>query len=102
MCIFPTFAEALPVSWLEAMAMEKAIVASNIGWANEMIEDSKEGFLVHPKNHEEFANRILELINDKVQQEKFGKAARRKVKEKFDYIHVAKLSIEFYKKILGS
>lgn len=101
-CVFPTFAEALPVSWLETMAMEKAIVASNIGWANEMIEDSKEGFLVHPKNHEEFATRILELINDKGEQEKFGKAARIKVKEKFDYIHVAKRSVEFYKKILES
>jgi hypothetical protein len=22
-CVFPTFAEALPVSWIEAMAMEK-------------------------------------------------------------------------------
>ncbi len=39
-CVFPTFAEALPVSWIEAMTMNKAIVASNIGWANEVIEDS--------------------------------------------------------------
>jgi hypothetical protein len=28
---FPSFAEALPVSWIEAMAIKKAIVA-NIGW----------------------------------------------------------------------
>jgi hypothetical protein len=25
-CVFPTFAEALPVSWIEAMAMEKLLL----------------------------------------------------------------------------
>ncbi|RZJ28139.1 MAG: glycosyltransferase family 1 protein, partial [Flavobacterium sp.] len=49
-CVFPTFAEALPVSWIEAMAMRKPLVASNIGWASEVIEDGKSGFLEHPKN----------------------------------------------------
>ncbi|MBP8157686.1 MAG: glycosyltransferase family 4 protein, partial [Flavobacterium sp.] len=37
-CVFPTFAEALPVSWIEAMAMKKAIVASDIGWSTEVID----------------------------------------------------------------
>ena len=45
LCVFPTFAEALPVSWLEAMAMQKAIVASEIGWGKEIVEDGKNGFL---------------------------------------------------------
>ena len=47
-------------SGLEAMAMEKAIVATNIGWAKEMIKDGKEGFLVHPTQHKQFAECILE------------------------------------------
>ncbi|NDP27724.1 MAG: glycosyltransferase family 4 protein, partial [Flavobacterium sp.] len=51
LCVFPTFAEALPVSWIEAMALQKPIVASDIGWAKEVIEEGIEGFLVHPKNH---------------------------------------------------
>ncbi|MFI1745828.1 glycosyltransferase family 4 protein [Thalassobellus sediminis] len=99
-CVFPTFAEALPVSWLEAMAMEKAIVASNIGWANEMIDDGKEGFLVHPKQHKQYAERILELLDDDEKQNQFGLAARKKVKEKFSHDMVAKRSVEFYKTIL--
>lgn len=101
-CVFPTFAEALPVSWLEAMAMEKAIVASDIGWAKEMIEDGKEGYLVHPKKHEQYANYILEMIDDKKKRIAFGKAARIKVKENFDHIHIAKRSVEFYEKLLKS
>src|SRR5690606_17448007 len=99
-CVFPTFAEALPVSWLEAMAMEKPIVASNIGWANEMIENGKEGFLVHPTNHKKYAERILELLENSDKRHVFGKAAREKVKARFSHDLVAKKSIEFYKTIL--
>lgn len=99
-CVFPTFAEALPVSWLEAMAMEKAIVASNIGWANEMVEDGEEGFLVHPTNHQAYAERILELLGNSDKRLLFGKAAREKVKARFSHDLVAKKSIEFYKTIL--
>ena len=63
-CVFPSFAEALPVSWIEAMAMQKAIVASNIGWATEVIDDEINGFLVAPKSHKEYADAILKLLAD--------------------------------------
>ena len=101
-CVFPTFAEALPVSWIEAMAMEKAIVASNIGWANEMIEDGKEGFLVHPTQHKQYAECILELLDDDKKRLQFGTAAREKVKLQFSHNLIAKRSIEFYKTLLKS
>lgn len=99
-CVFPTFAEALPVSWLEAMAMEKAIVASNIGWANEMIEDGKEGYLVHPTNHKVFAERVLDLIEHPLKQQEFGRVAREKVIKRFHQDSVAKQSVVFYKSII--
>lgn len=99
-CVFPTFAEALPVSWIEAMAMQNAIVASDIGWAAEIIEDSVEGFLVHPKNHNLFADRILELLDNQKLRHQFGVEARKKVVQKFSIEVVAKQSADFYKKIL--
>jgi len=99
-CVFPTFAEALPVSWIEAMAMQKAIVASNIGWATEVIEDSVDGFLVHPKNHDLFADRILELLDNPKLRTQFGIEARRKVEEKFSIEVVAKQSVHFYNKVI--
>ena len=99
-CVFPTFAEALPVSWIEAMAMQKAIVASNIGWANEVIDDGINGFLVHPKNHELYANQILELLQNKVIRNQFGVEARKKVVKKFSIEVVAKQSANFYKEVI--
>jgi glycosyltransferase involved in cell wall biosynthesis len=100
LCVFPTFAEALPVSWIEAMAMQKPIVASNIGWANEVIADGIEGFLVHPKDHKNYAERILELLGNPKRQEDFGRAARKKVVEKFSIKVVAQQSVSFYNKVI--
>ncbi|MCV9931237.1 glycosyltransferase family 4 protein [Flavobacterium sp. LS1R47] len=100
MCVFPSFAEALPVSWLEAMAMQKSIVASDIGWANEMIIDGESGFLVSPKNHELFASRIVQLLDDSSLGSEMGRNARNRVKEFFDTDKVAKDNIEFYKSLI--
>lgn len=101
-CVFPTFAEALPVSWIEAMAMRKAIVASNIGWANEVIEDSLNGFLVHPQKHNEYALKIQELLQNERLRAQFGDEARKKVEREFSISVVAKKNAEFYEKtILG-
>lgn len=100
LCVFPTFAEALPVSWIEAMALQKAIVASNIGWAMEIIDDGVDGFLVNPKEHQEYANRILELLENSKMQDEFGINARKKVMLKFSTEKVAQQSWLFYKNVI--
>ena len=100
-CVFPTFAEALPVSWIEAMAMQKALVASSIGWAVEIIDDGTDGFLVHPKDHSEYAAKISELLLNRELQTQFGAAARKKVMKKFTNEVVAKQSADFYKTLIS-
>lgn len=97
-CVFPTFAEALPVSWLEAMAMEKPIVASNIGWAKEMIDDGVDGFLVNPTAHATYAAKIVALLEDRELQKQFGTAAKQKVAQKFSVEIVTQQSMAFYEK----
>lgn len=96
-CVFPSFAEAFPVSWLEAMAMEKPIVASNIGWASEMIDDGFNGFLDDPMDYSSFAKNINNLIENEKLCSSVGKAARKKVEECFDIKVLVKFNIEFYK-----
>lgn len=100
-CIFPSYAEALPVSWLEAMALEKAIVASNIGWANEIIMNNENGFLVHPQNHDLFADRIIKLLKNELLCLEIGKKARARVVDKFDISKVVIQNVEFYKDVIS-
>lgn len=99
-CVFPTFAEALPVSWLEAMAAGKSIIASDIGWAAEIVEDGKDGFLAHPKNHELFAEKILELLASDTLRASTGIAARDKILQKFSNLVVAQQSVDCYQQLL--
>ncbi|MDO9594961.1 MAG: glycosyltransferase family 4 protein [Lutibacter sp.] len=101
LCVFPTFAEALPVSWLEAMALQKPVVASNIGWATEIIEDGVDGFLVNPKDHSIYAEKIVALLEDPELQKQFGTAARKKVEQKFSMEVVARQSLTFYEKMIN-
>lgn len=100
-CVFPTFAEALPVSWLEAMAMQKAIVASNVGWAPEVIDDGVNGFLVYPQDHTTYADRICELLKSETKRIDFGIKAKAKIETHFDRQIIAEKSVKFYKSILS-
>ncbi|KUJ63763.1 glycoside hydrolase [Flavobacteriaceae bacterium CRH] len=100
-CVFPSFAEAFPVSWLEAMALEKPIVASNVGWASEMIDDGENGFLVDPKDHTLYAQRIIQFLDDATLCLKAGKSAREKVEKCFDIEVLAKKNIQFYKSLIS-
>lgn len=99
-CVFPSFAEALPVSWIEAMAMQKAVVASNVGWATEIIENGLDGFLVHPTDHQKYAEKILTIIDNPELQLEFGLKARKKIANKFSIEIVAKQSILFYSDLI--
>lgn len=100
MVVLPSFAEAFPMTWLEALAMEKALVSSNIGWANELMVDNKTGFTVNPKNHEEFASKVVGLLNDPEQCKAFGKSGRERIINEFSVEKVAKQNIEFYKSVI--
>lgn len=97
--ILPSYAEALPMTWIEAMAMEKALVTSDIGWAKEVMVNGETGYTVNPKNHQEYADKIIELLHDESLRERMGRAARRRVEERFSNMIVAQRNIEFYKNI---
>lgn len=99
-CVFPTYAEALPVSWLEAMAMEKAIVASNIGWGNEIVENGISGFLANPSNHQEYADRILQLLANSSLRENMERNAKVRISTHFDINLIANQNLAFYQKIV--
>lgn len=101
-CVFPSFAEALPLSWIEAMSLQKAIVASNIGWANEMITDGKNGFLENPKSHQAFAEKINILLSNPELCSVFGITARETAVRKFGIKSVSIQNKIFYETVIHS
>ncbi len=99
-CIFPSYAETLGMVTIEAMALQKAVVNTSIGWAEELIDDAQNGFLVHPSNHEGFAAAILKLFKDEDYAKKIGEKAREKVEQSFNMDNIVRQNIEFYKSVL--
>jgi L-malate glycosyltransferase len=98
--VLPSFAEALPMTWLEAMAMEKPLVTSNIGWANEVMIDGITGFTVDPMKYEFYADRIISLLNDRSLAINMGKEARKRVIQNFSASLIAGKNINFYKQTI--
>ncbi|WET01243.1 glycosyltransferase family 4 protein [Flavobacterium sp. YJ01] len=100
-CVFPTFAETLGMVTIESMALQKAVVNSNIGWAQELIIDEESGFLVHPSNHELYSERIKQLLSNETLVLETGKNARTRVEAKFDISSLVLENIHFYQKTLN-
>jgi glycosyltransferase involved in cell wall biosynthesis len=100
-CIFPSYAEALPVSWIEAMALEKVIVASNIGWSNEIIDDGVDGFKINPKEHDIFADKITLLLQDVELRQKMQIKARQKIIQNFSTRAIALKVLQFYNETIN-
>ncbi|MDL2143367.1 glycosyltransferase family 4 protein [Flavobacterium tructae] len=99
-CIFPSYAEALPVSWLEAMSLEKAIVASDIGWSNEIIDHGINGFKVEPKRHEDYASCIIQIFKDDDLRKNIEIKAREKIVKNFSTSVTAQKTVQFYNEII--
>lgn len=100
-CVFPTFAETLGMVTIESMAMQKAVVNSNIGWAQELIVNEESGFLVHPSDSSLYADKILELLRNDSLCLQIGKQARIRVEDKFDIKKIVRDNIEFYQKAIN-
>ena len=75
-------------------------MASNIGWATDVVDDEVNGFLVNPTSHAEYASKINILLCNASMRQEFGISARKKVIQKFSISVVAQQSLSFYKSLI--
>jgi glycosyltransferase involved in cell wall biosynthesis len=99
-CVFPSFAETLGMVTIESMALQKPVVNTNIGWAQELMQDGKSGFLVHPENHELYAERIIILLKEETTALKMGVESKKYVEQHFDIKNIVEQNIAFYQSII--
>ena len=62
--VLPSYREAQGLTILEAMALSRPVVASNVGGIPEMIEDGVTGLLVEPHDADGLARAITQLLVD--------------------------------------
>ncbi len=81
----PTYAEAMPMSVIEAMAAGLPVVSTTVGGIPELIDVDKEGFLVEPANKRKLAEKLSVLITNKHLRVKMGRKAQEKVGKQLDF-----------------
>ncbi len=74
--VLPSLNEGMGRVLVEAMALGKSIVASNVGGIPNLVIHGKNGFLVPPKNPKELAKYIQVLLEDKDKREEMGLAGK--------------------------
>jgi glycosyltransferase involved in cell wall biosynthesis len=98
--VAPSLLEGFPMITLEAMAMAKPVVATNIQGIAEQISEGQEGILVPSRNPEALAGAVLRLIHDKDLSSRIGATARRKVESCFSVQEMVKETEKVYLSLL--
>lgn len=83
--VFPSIAENMPLSTLEAMACGLPVIASNVGGIPEQISNGVNGILVPARDSLELANAISLLLRDNELRKRLGESARERVVREFDF-----------------
>jgi len=81
--VMPSREEAAAVVALEAMALGKPVIASNLPSIAEVVVDGVTGILIDPDNPELLAKTIMDLLADPQRMEAMGDAGAARVREHF-------------------
>jgi glycosyltransferase involved in cell wall biosynthesis len=81
--VLPSYREAQGLSILEAMALSRPVVASNVGGIPEMIDDGVTGLLVPPHDADALASAIVRVLRDHPFADTIARAGHDLVHDRF-------------------
>lgn len=98
-CAPATSRESFGIVLLEAMAMGKPIVATNISGYASVATDGEDSLLVPPQNDLEMARALGTLLSDENLRTEMGARGRQKA-ERYSWEHVAERVLDYYGRVL--
>lgn len=99
--VLPSYREGMPRSIIEAMAMGKPVVATNIRGCREEVVDEETGFLVSVNSPKEIYEAIKRLIDNELIAE-MGAKGRKRAIELYDEEKVLEKQVNIIKSLLKS
>jgi glycosyltransferase involved in cell wall biosynthesis len=96
----PSYREGMPISLLEAMAMELPAIATDIRGCREEVVHGETGWLVPAKQVVPLAEKIMWLLDNPDRARQMGVAGRRRVLEHFDIRRVVEHQLQIYHRLL--
>lgn len=100
-CLFPSYAEALPLAWMEAMACGRPVAAYDVGWAPELVRSGVDGLLVPLGKTSSLAEAVVSVLADPALGRSLGEAARARAESDFSADAVARRTAEWYGKLIA-
>jgi glycosyltransferase involved in cell wall biosynthesis len=82
--VLPSYREAQGLSILEALALSRPVVASDVGGIPEVITDGVTGLLVPPHDADALAAAIVRVLGDHPYADTLGRAGHDMVHDRFD------------------
>jgi glycosyltransferase involved in cell wall biosynthesis len=96
----PSYREGMPRSIIEAMAMGKPVVATNIRGCREEVVDEETGFLVAARESRLLASALEKLLRDPELRKRCGEAGRQRALALFDERNVLQRQLTMYDQLL--
>jgi len=97
--VHPSVRDGMPNAVLEAMACEKAIIATPVGGIQDILQDGKNGVIVNVNEPSMLAEKIIELLDDPKKREALGKNARELIAGKFTPEKELEANLGVYRKL---
>ena len=98
--VMPSLVEAVSLSALEAMAMRKPVIATNVGGLPEIVHPWQTGLLVPSKSPEALAKAIMTLYEDRALRVKIGESALELARKQYSWQTIAEQTLDFYESML--
>jgi glycosyltransferase involved in cell wall biosynthesis len=92
--------EGMPNAVLEAMAAEKAVVATGVGAIPELLDWGRAGIVIQESTQENLTRELRLLIQDKNLRENLGQHATKRVAELFGLDRILKKLVDYYQEVL--
>jgi glycosyltransferase involved in cell wall biosynthesis len=99
--VLPSLFEGMGRVVVEAMAMEKPVVASRVGGIPDLVEHGVNGYLVSPGDVKELEHAVFKLLNDPSLARRMGKEGRRKISNQFSAATMADSIDRVYRELLS-
>ncbi|HHO56136.1 MAG TPA: glycosyltransferase family 1 protein, partial [Trueperaceae bacterium] len=98
--VIPSLFDNFPYTCLELMSFAKAIVSSDQGGMVEMLDNGNCGRLFSPPNHQELADKIIELLKNPELRQELGDLAQKRVLEEYNKDKIMIETVEYYKQCI--
>lgn len=99
--VLPSLSEGLPFVVLEAMSLEKPVLASRVGALPEVIVEGVNGWLLPPGDPRLLAISIASLLKDRGRLEAVGKKASEMLYPRFGAERQAREVVDIYQEVLS-